>query len=152
MRAGASSKQERTTAPSPGRLNGLVIRWFAPARRARSTSLSEDSEVNTSTGIDCVAGWERMIPAHLDPVDAGHHHVEDGEVELLGFEHGDRLTAVRGLAHLESFHAEIQPDDVQQARLVVSKKDALLGQRLRSPGRVDRCVIAVSSAESIRSR
>ena len=65
---------------------------------------------------------------------------------------GDRLAAVRGLAHLESFHAEIQPDDVQQARFVVSEKDALLGQRLRPPGRVDRCVIAVSSAESIRSR
>ena len=89
------------------------------------------------------------MPAHLDPVDPGHHHIEDRQVELLAVEHRDRLGAVGRLSHLESFHAEIQPDDVQQARFVVSEKDALLGQRLRPPGRVDRCVIAVSSAEWI---
>jgi hypothetical protein len=38
---------------------------------------------------------------------------------------------------------------VQQARFVVSEKDALLGQRVRPSGRVDRCVIAVSSAGAI---
>ena len=81
--AGASSKQERTTAPSPGRLNGLVIRWLAPASRARSTSASADSDVKTSTGIDCVCGCDADMPAHLDPVDARHHHVEDRQVELL---------------------------------------------------------------------
>ena len=33
------------------------------------------------------------------------------------------------LCDFESFHAEIQPDDMQQSRFVVSEKDALLGQR-----------------------
>jgi hypothetical protein len=89
------------------------------------------------------------VTADFDAVDSGHHHVEDCQVELFGVEHRNRLGAVRGLSHFESFHAEIQPDDVQQSRFVVSEKDALLGQRMRPPGRVDRCVIAVSSAGPI---
>ena len=143
--AGASSKQDRTTAPSPGRLNGLVIRWLAPARRARSTSASADSDVKTSTGIDCVCGLRPDMPADLDPVDARHHHVEDCQVELFGVELAQRLGAVLGLGDFESFHAEIQPDHMQQSRFVIDEKDALLGQRVRPPGRVDRWFAPVSS-------
>ena len=89
------------------------------------------------------------VTADFNAVDPGHHHIEDGEVELLGLEHRYRDGPVRGFSHFESFHAEIQPDDVQQARFVVSEKDALMGQRMGPPGRVDRCVIAVSSAGPI---
>jgi hypothetical protein len=49
-KVGVPSMQERTTASSPARLNGLVMRWLAPASRALSTSSSLDTAENMITG------------------------------------------------------------------------------------------------------
>src|ERR1700722_18553600 len=83
-------------------------------------------------------GLRPDVSADLDAVNARHHHVEDRQVELFGVELAQRLRPVLSLGDFESFHAEIQPDYMQQSRFVIDEKDALLGQRVRPPGRVDR--------------
>ena len=63
-------------------------------------------------------------PAHLEPVEAGHHHVEHDEVERRLAEARERLAAVGGLHDLVAVLAQRVGEQRLDRLLVVDEQDA----------------------------
>jgi hypothetical protein len=63
-------------------------------------------------------------PAHLEPVEAGQHHVEHDRVRPLGAEAGEALVAGRGGEHLEAGGGEAAGRELTDRRVVLDEQDA----------------------------
>ena len=98
--------------------------WLAPASRAAARSALSLSAVNTMIGSVSAPGHGADPAAQVDAVDAGHHHVEDGQVGQAEAEHPDRFLAAAGGDHLELLDLEVEADDVNQAGVVVHEEHA----------------------------
>ena len=68
--------------------------------------------------------FERMPAAHLEPVHARHHHVEDDEVVLPLVEARERLAAVGRADHLVPVLLERIGEKRLDGALVVDEQDA----------------------------
>ena len=122
--AAVSGRRASTAAPRPVRLNGLVITWLAPGSRAAARSALSLRAVKTMIGRRLRPGHAADPPAEADPVDAGHHHVEDdqvGQAEARAPPSPPRRC--RG-DHVELLDLEVEADDVHQAGVVVHEQDA----------------------------
>ena len=58
--------------------------------------------------------------AHTEAVKFGHHHVEDGQIRLLGTDHVQRLFPILGQAYLVPVEAEGALERIADGLLVVS--------------------------------
>ena len=72
----------------------------------------------------CVAWLGLDVPARLEAVHAGHHHVEQNDVDALARQHVERLLAAIGGQHLEVLGLKPGFEQLHVGQNIIDDEDA----------------------------